>query len=149
MFPARLERGAGLPAVERLGYLAEFALAQLDGVRHLVLVDAKPPVSFFAYPDKPSDLVPDGCEVHMLALGIDDVALALEQLADAVGAEANGAPRQPARGPSCRPGALERARRSARRSARCCPRARSSPTKRRPVGCSCPARPRARRATTG
>ena len=39
VFPARLERGAGLPAVERLGYFAEFALAQLDGVRHLVLVD--------------------------------------------------------------------------------------------------------------
>ena len=34
-------------------------------------------------PEKPSLLVPDGCEVHTLALGIDDVALALEQLADA------------------------------------------------------------------
>ena len=30
-FPARLERGAGLPAVERLGYLAEFAVAQMQG----------------------------------------------------------------------------------------------------------------------
>ena len=29
-------------------------VAQLDGLRHLVLVDAKAPVSFFAYPDKPS-----------------------------------------------------------------------------------------------
>src|SRR5690242_16550178 len=38
-FPARLERGAGIPAVERLGYLAEFAVAQLQGLRHLVLVD--------------------------------------------------------------------------------------------------------------
>ena len=33
-----------------------------------------PPVSFFAYPDKPSMLVPDGCEVHVLAAGADDVA---------------------------------------------------------------------------
>ncbi len=32
-FPARLERGAGIPAVDRLGYLAEFAQAQLAGVR--------------------------------------------------------------------------------------------------------------------
>src|SRR4051794_23616712 len=88
VFPARLERGAGRPAVERLGYFAEFAMAQLDGVRHLVLVDAPPPVSFFAYPDKPSLLVPDGCEVHTLALGGDDVAGALEHLADALGAGA-------------------------------------------------------------
>ena len=66
-FPARLERGAGLPAVERLAYLAEFAAHQLDGLRHLVLVDAKAPVSFFAYPGKASYLVPDGCEVHVLA----------------------------------------------------------------------------------
>ena len=84
-FPARLERGAGRPPVERLGYLAEFMTAQLAGLRHLVLVDAKAPVSFFAYPDKPSDLVPDGCEVHVLAAGADDAVGALEHLADVVG----------------------------------------------------------------
>jgi acetolactate synthase I/II/III large subunit len=95
VFPARLERGAGIPPIERLGYFAEFALAQLDGVRHLVLVDTPAPVSFFAYPDKPGLLVPDGCEVHTLALGADDVALALEQLADALGADARGATLQP------------------------------------------------------
>jgi acetolactate synthase-1/2/3 large subunit len=64
-------------------------MAQLDGVRHLVLVDTEPPVSFFAYPDKPSVLVPDECEVHTLALGSDDVASALEHLADALGADEN------------------------------------------------------------
>jgi acetolactate synthase-1/2/3 large subunit len=65
-FPARLQRGAGLPPVERLAYLAEFAAMQLEGLEHLVLVDAKAPVSFFAYPGKASYLVPDGCEVHTL-----------------------------------------------------------------------------------
>jgi acetolactate synthase I/II/III large subunit len=85
-FPARLERGAGLPAVERLGYLAEFTVAQLEGVRHLVLVDARAPVSFFAYPDKPSDLVPDGCRVHVLASSADDAPGALDALADVLGA---------------------------------------------------------------
>lgn len=83
-FPTRLERGAGLPAFERLGYFAEAAAAQLQGVRHLVLAGAKSPVSFFAYPDMASDLVPDGCEVHLLAefngAGLALVALA-EQLA--------------------------------------------------------------------
>ena len=104
-FPARLERGAGRPAVERLGYLAEFTMAQLDGMRHLVLVDAKAPVSFFAYPDKPSYLVPDGCEVHVLASGGDDAVGALAHLADVVGAT-NGATLQPATRPERPTGAL-------------------------------------------
>jgi acetolactate synthase I/II/III large subunit len=66
-FPTRLERGAGVPAIERLGYFAEAAAAQLDGAKHLVLAGAKSPVSFFAYPGMPGDLVPVGCEVHVLA----------------------------------------------------------------------------------
>jgi acetolactate synthase-1/2/3 large subunit len=85
-FSARVERGAGIPAAERLAYFGEFAQQQLAGVRHLVLVDARPPVTFFAYPGKPSDLVPPGCEVHVLAGGGDDVAGALEHLAELVGA---------------------------------------------------------------
>jgi acetolactate synthase-1/2/3 large subunit len=96
-FPARLQRGAGLPPLERLGYLAELMTAQLDGLRHLVLVDAKAPVSFFAYPEKPSYLVPDGCEVHVLASDADDAVGALERLADVVG-EA-----EPTRQPAARP----------------------------------------------
>jgi acetolactate synthase I/II/III large subunit len=87
-FPARVERGAGIPVIERLAYLAEMAAGQLDGLRHLILVDAKSPVSFFAYPGKPSDLVPDGCEVLMLAGGRDDAIAALEALAGDVGPEA-------------------------------------------------------------
>jgi acetolactate synthase I/II/III large subunit len=92
-FPANLERGAGIPAVERLAYLAEMAQAQLDGVRHLVLVDATSPVSFFAYPDKASDLVGAGCMVHTLARPGEDAATALAALAEAVGAPGHaGAP---------------------------------------------------------
>jgi acetolactate synthase-1/2/3 large subunit len=106
VFPARLERGAGLPAVERLGYFAEFATAQLQGVRHLVLVDTKAPVSFFAYPDKPNVLVPDDCEVHTLGSDADDVALALEHLADAVGGNGASAMRQPLSRPDRPSGAL-------------------------------------------
>ena len=78
-FPTRLERGAGVPAVERLAYFAEAATAQLDGAKHLVLAGAKSPVSFFAYPGMPSDLVPAGCEVHVLAehSGAADALIAL------------------------------------------------------------------------
>ena len=40
-FPARHERGAGIPPVERLAYLSEFAAAQLAGTRHLILAGAR------------------------------------------------------------------------------------------------------------
>jgi acetolactate synthase I/II/III large subunit len=81
-FPARLERGAGIPAVDRLAYLAEFAAGQLSGARHLILAGARAPVSFFAYPGQPSSLVPEGCEVHVLAEPGEDVCSALAALAD-------------------------------------------------------------------
>jgi acetolactate synthase-1/2/3 large subunit len=92
-FPARLERGAGIPAVERLAYLAELAELQLAGIKHLVIVDANLPVSFFAYPGKASDLVPEGCEVTVLAGPADDAVAALEALAGdlAEGKHADGA----------------------------------------------------------
>ena len=105
-FPTRVERGAGLPAVERIAYLAEFAAMQLGGLRHLVVVDSKAPVSFFAYPGKASYLVPDDCEVHVLAEGHHDVTGALEALAEAVGAPADGAVLQPPTHPGTPSGPL-------------------------------------------
>ena len=93
-FPARLARGAGRPPVERLGYLAEFAALRLDGIRHLVLLDAKSPVSFFAYPGKLSDLVPEGCTVHPVAGAGDDVTAAVGGLVELIGAAPGAAVRQ-------------------------------------------------------
>ena len=88
VFPTRLERGAGVPPVERLAYLAELAGVQLAGLKHLVLVDAKAPVSFFAYPNKKSYLVPDGCEVHDFVRGTDDALGSLDALVEALDAGA-------------------------------------------------------------
>ncbi|MDI3313602.1 MAG: acetolactate synthase large subunit [Mycobacterium sp.] len=88
-FPTVLQRGAGIPAVGRLAYFAEDVAAQLDGAKHLVLAGAKSPVSFFAYPGKPSDLVPPGCRVHLLAgpAGAADALVALaEEVAPGTGA---------------------------------------------------------------
>jgi acetolactate synthase-1/2/3 large subunit len=87
VFPTRLERGAGLPRVERIAYLAELATVQLTEIDHLILVDAKAPVSFFAYPGKKSDLVPEGCTVHTLAAPDQDTTLSLTRLAQALGAQ--------------------------------------------------------------
>ncbi|OGB50406.1 MAG: decarboxylase [Burkholderiales bacterium RIFCSPLOWO2_12_67_14] len=86
VFPTRLERGAGLPPVERIAYLAEMAGVQLADIEHLVLVDAKAPVSFFAYPGKQSYLVPDSCTVHTLASPEQDAVASLHKLAAALGA---------------------------------------------------------------
>jgi acetolactate synthase-1/2/3 large subunit len=96
-FPARHERGAGIPPVDRLAYLAEMAAAQLDGTRHLILAGARAPASFFAYPDKPSSLVPDKCRVHLLAGPEDDIHGALAALADLAAPGAAPAPQQPER----------------------------------------------------
>jgi acetolactate synthase-1/2/3 large subunit len=85
-FPARLERGAGLPSVDRLAYLAESAETQLAGVEDLVLAGARSPVSFFAYPGRASDLVPAGGTVTTLADRDQDVEAALEELAALVAA---------------------------------------------------------------
>jgi acetolactate synthase I/II/III large subunit len=96
-FPARLERGAGIPAVDRLAYLAEFAAGQLAGARRVILAGARPPVSFFAYPGKVSSLVPAGCEVHVLAEPADDVAGALGRLADLAAPGTKPLPSEPER----------------------------------------------------
>ncbi len=109
-FPARIERGAGRVELERLAYLAEFIEMQLAGIRHLVLVDTRAPVSFFAYPGKASDLVPEGCQVHTLAGGTDDAVGALEALADLLGAPADGAALSPAARPEVPSGALDAAK---------------------------------------
>ncbi|GAB1387412.1 acetolactate synthase large subunit [Melaminivora sp.] len=85
-FPTRMQRGAGLPPVERIAYLAEMAGVQLATLEQLILVDAKAPVSFFAYPGKKSYLVPDSCQVHTLATPEQNAAASLEQLAAALGA---------------------------------------------------------------
>ena len=81
------------------------ASVQLAGLKHLILVDAKAPVSFFAYPGKTSYLVPDGCEVHELAGARATMrSAALEALVDALGA----ADAQPARCGGVAAGAADR-----------------------------------------
>jgi acetolactate synthase-1/2/3 large subunit len=95
-FTAHAERGAGRPDFPRLGYFAEIASSQLSGCRHLVLAGAASPVAFFAYPERPSELVPSGCQVHVLATPVEDVSGALADLAERVAAgQAQGWPDAP------------------------------------------------------
>jgi acetolactate synthase-1/2/3 large subunit len=81
---ARLERGAGLPAVERIQYIAEQAKEQLKEFRQLILVAASAPVAYFAYPGKDATLTSAECEIYTLARAGEDLTGALEALVNAL-----------------------------------------------------------------
>ncbi|MEN9726674.1 MAG: hypothetical protein RL434_1040 [Pseudomonadota bacterium] len=87
-FNRRTERGAGRVPIAILPYFGERVLETLAGVDLIVLAGSKRPVAFFAYPGKPSVLVPEGCEVVPLAGPTDDAVAALTALADALHAPA-------------------------------------------------------------
>ena len=95
-YNSRMARGRGRFAIERVPYVVAQALPVLKEFRHIVLVEANDPVAFFAYPDKPSLLKPEGSEVHRMTEGGDNSVAALEALASAVGAKPSDA--KPQRG---------------------------------------------------
>ena len=100
---ARIARGRGRPAVERVPYPVDMALSALEGTRHLILVGSKAPVAFFAYPGKPGNLYPQDCAVHILARPEQDLADALARLAEALGAP-HAAPPDPGPAPEAEGG---------------------------------------------
>ena len=93
-FVARQQRGAGVFVPARMQYFGEAALADLEGVDLMIYAGTTMPVAFFAYPDRPSILVPDGCTTLTLSDRKTDSAAAMRDLADALGAPAHG-PVQP------------------------------------------------------
>jgi acetolactate synthase-1/2/3 large subunit len=86
--PARLQRGAGRLPVQRLPYFAEMAVEFFEGTQQIVFIGARPPVSFFAYPGKPSWLSPESAELCELADPRTDAEDTLRRLADALNAPA-------------------------------------------------------------
>ena len=92
-FAPHAERGAGRVPVERIPYFAEQIVAFLQGIEQIILVGSKPPVSFFAYPGKPSWCAPESCTFNHLAQAHEDGVRALQDLADALGAPAEPAVR--------------------------------------------------------
>ena len=85
-FPTRVGRGAGSAVMEKLPYLAEQAIEFLAGVDHLILLGAKSPVSFFAYPGVPSVLHREDCQVLSLAGPENDIERCVQDLVAAAGA---------------------------------------------------------------
>jgi len=92
MSNTRIARGAGCPPIDRVPFAVDDAVRFLEGIETLVTLGAKPPVAFFAYPDKPSLLLPPGCALLPLAEPEEDVAGALDSLAVALEARPAAAP---------------------------------------------------------
>jgi acetolactate synthase-1/2/3 large subunit len=74
----RLERGAGVPSVERIQYVREMAVEQLKNFRQMILVGAKGPIGYFAQPGKDSVFTSPDCEICTLASPGEDYVGALE-----------------------------------------------------------------------
>lgn len=100
-FPTRMERGLGLPEVEKIPYFPDQALRRLSAFDTLVIAGAAEPVAFFGYPGFPSRLVPAGCASVVLARPGDDVLGALDALLQDLPAGDRATPKKP-------PVALER-----------------------------------------
>ena len=83
------EEGAGQVPVERIPYFAEQIVDCLKDLEQIILVGTRPPVSFFAYPGKPSLGAPEDCAFATLAHPHEDGLRALRDLADALPAPAH------------------------------------------------------------
>lgn len=92
-FP-RMARGAGLFAPDRMQYFAEGAMADLAGTDLMLVAGTQVPVAFFAYPGRPSVLVPEGCATQIIGGPESDSAAILGALADALGAKTSADPAQ-------------------------------------------------------
>ncbi|MBI4191872.1 MAG: acetolactate synthase large subunit [Betaproteobacteria bacterium] len=85
----RMARGRGRVPVDRVPYMLNNALKMLAGTKHVILVGAKPPAQFFAYPGKPSLVSPADAVTHVLARPEQDQVAVLASLADELGAPMN------------------------------------------------------------
>ena len=83
-FVGRQARGAGRFAPAKMQYFAEGAMDDIGDHDLMILAGTQTPAAFFAYPGKPSLLVPGGCEVVSLGGAEIDSAAALMALADAL-----------------------------------------------------------------
>ncbi len=86
VFPPRVARGEGSAAIERLPYLAELAVDHIKEVEELFLLGALAPVSFFAYPNQPSEIYSPECRVTELASVDEDIDGLLDALLEQLGA---------------------------------------------------------------
>lgn len=87
-----MARGRGRLQLERVPYGTDAAIEALSPFDHIILVNAKAPVGFFAYPGKPSTQYPSSAQIHVLSRYDQDPDAALAALADELGAPAVAMP---------------------------------------------------------
>lgn len=83
---ARVARGRGRAPLERVPYPVPAAVKRLEPYTQIILVGARPPVGFFAYPGQPSLLARPDAVIHDLARPDQDPVEALAALAAALNA---------------------------------------------------------------
>ena len=81
-FPARQKRGINIFHPDKMLYFAEMAVEDLQKHDLLVLAGTQSPVAFFAYPNTPSNLVPDETAVIELSTRQQNTKAAIEALAN-------------------------------------------------------------------
>jgi acetolactate synthase-1/2/3 large subunit len=81
-----MERGSNRFAPERVPYFPEAAEPVVAGLRHMIVVEAAPPVSFFGYRGRRSLVAPEDCALYELASVDQDGPAALDALAAECGA---------------------------------------------------------------
>jgi len=105
-FAARIECGAGRFAPQRIAYFPEEVEPMLAGLKHLILVESVPPVSFFGYPGRRSCVAPEDCSMHVLASINENGTQALQALIQECGVGFDAPPAQQASRPMLPKGAL-------------------------------------------
>jgi acetolactate synthase I/II/III large subunit len=86
-FAARIQRGEGSLLGNRLAFRISDNMPVLANKKMIVLCGSERPVSFFAYPGKPSLPEPPDCRVFDLCSPTMDYAWSMQALAEAVGAD--------------------------------------------------------------
>ena len=88
-FNARLDKGAGRINSVRIPYVVDKAVEVLKDFDTIIIIGARRPVAFFAYPNKPGVLTQDTTKFFELASISDDITTVVEELSDKIGISNN------------------------------------------------------------
>jgi acetolactate synthase-1/2/3 large subunit len=88
----KIARGRGRVSPSRVPYVVDMAVQAMAGAKTLILCGARKPVTFFAYPGKPTSSIPPETDIHILARKDQDALEALARLADLLRAPAVPSP---------------------------------------------------------
>ena len=88
-FNARLDKGAGRVNSVRIPYVVDKAVEVLKDFDSIIIIGARRPVAFFAYPNKPGVLTQETTKFIELASLSDDITSVINELSDKVGISDN------------------------------------------------------------